>query len=66
MRGAIPPLSRYVFMALCLVMHRDKFTLPYYIRNRIIVPCLAVVLTTHAQSCFPLRNYGGSVAVNSN
>jgi len=26
MRGAIPPLYQYVFMALCLVKHRDKFT----------------------------------------
>jgi hypothetical protein len=31
MRGAIPPLSQYVFMAGCLVKHRDNFTftLPY-------------------------------------
>jgi hypothetical protein len=27
MRGAIPPLPQYVFMAWCLVKHRDKFTL---------------------------------------
>jgi len=34
MRGAIPPLPRYVLMARCLVKHRDKFTLPYlYIEN---------------------------------
>jgi hypothetical protein len=25
-RGAIPPLSQYVFMAWCLVKHRDNFT----------------------------------------
>jgi hypothetical protein len=25
MRGAIPPFSQYVFMAWCLVKHRDKF-----------------------------------------
>jgi hypothetical protein len=29
MRGAIPPLLRYVFMAWCLVYPRDDFTLPY-------------------------------------
>jgi hypothetical protein len=33
MRGAIPPLPQYAFMAWCLVKHRDKFTftfiLPY-------------------------------------
>jgi hypothetical protein len=28
MRGAIPPLPQYVFMACCLVKHRDNFTLP--------------------------------------
>jgi hypothetical protein len=26
MRGAIPPLPQYVFMALCLVKHRDNCT----------------------------------------
>jgi len=26
MRGAIPPLPQYAFMAWCLVKHRDKFT----------------------------------------
>jgi hypothetical protein len=26
MRGAMPPLPQYAFMALCLVKHRDNFT----------------------------------------
>jgi hypothetical protein len=26
MSGAIPPLPQYVFMAWCLVKHRDNFT----------------------------------------
>jgi hypothetical protein len=26
MRGAIPPLSQYAFMAWCFVKHRDNFT----------------------------------------
>jgi hypothetical protein len=26
MRGAVPPLRQYVFMAWCLVKHRDNFT----------------------------------------
>jgi hypothetical protein len=26
MRGAIPPLPQYVFMAWCLIKHRDNFT----------------------------------------
>jgi hypothetical protein len=30
MRGAIPPLPQYVFMAWCLVKHRDNFTLPLW------------------------------------
>jgi len=25
-RGSVPPLHQYVFMAQCLVKHRDKFT----------------------------------------
>jgi len=30
MRGAIPPLLQYAFMAWCLVKHRDNFTfLPF-------------------------------------
>jgi hypothetical protein len=29
MRGAIPPLPQYVFMAWCLVKHRDNFTFTF-------------------------------------
>jgi hypothetical protein len=29
MRGAIPPLPQYVFMAWCLVKHRDSFTFTF-------------------------------------
>jgi hypothetical protein len=29
MRGAVPPLPQYVFMAWCLIKRRDKFTLPW-------------------------------------
>jgi hypothetical protein len=31
MRGAIPPLPQYVFMAWCLVEHRDNFA--FYMRK---------------------------------
>jgi hypothetical protein len=33
MRGSVPPLPQYVFMAWCLVKHRDNFTfyLTFYI-----------------------------------
>jgi hypothetical protein len=36
MRGAIPPLSQYVFMAWWLVKHRDNFTftLPLGVNGR--------------------------------
>jgi hypothetical protein len=37
MRGAIPPLLQYVFMAWCLVKHRDSFTLPLTVRQRIAI-----------------------------
>jgi hypothetical protein len=29
MRGAIPPLPQYAFMAWCLVNHRDSFTFTF-------------------------------------
>jgi hypothetical protein len=29
MRGGIPPLPQYAFMAWCLVKHRDNFTFTY-------------------------------------
>jgi len=31
MRGAIPPLPQNVFMAWCLVKHRDNFTFYLYL-----------------------------------
>jgi hypothetical protein len=34
MRVAIPPLPQYVFMAWCLVKHRDNFT--FYDKNILI------------------------------
>jgi hypothetical protein len=30
MRGAIPPLTQYVFVAWCLVKHRDNFTFTFH------------------------------------
>jgi len=29
MRGAIPPLPQHVYMAWCLVKHRDNLPLPF-------------------------------------
>jgi hypothetical protein len=37
MRGAIPPLPQYVFMAWCLVKHRDNFNLVHLRMYRIIL-----------------------------
>jgi hypothetical protein len=31
MRGAVPPLPQYAFMAWCVVKHRDNFTFTFYI-----------------------------------
>jgi hypothetical protein len=33
MRGAIPPFPQYVFIAWCLVKHRDNFTFTLLIFN---------------------------------
>jgi hypothetical protein len=33
MRGAIPPLPQYVFMAWCLVKHWDSFTFLSYLMD---------------------------------
>jgi hypothetical protein len=41
MRGSIPPLPQYVFMAWCLVKHRDNFTFIYSL-------CLALISLTRA------------------
>jgi hypothetical protein len=37
MRGAIPPLPQYVFMAWCLVKHRDNFTFYLYIKQKFLL-----------------------------
>jgi hypothetical protein len=31
MRGAIPPLLQYAFMAWCLVKHKNNFTFTFYV-----------------------------------
>jgi hypothetical protein len=33
MRGGIPPLPQYAFMARCLFKHRDNFTLHYTVQR---------------------------------
>jgi hypothetical protein len=43
MRGAIPPLNQYVFMAWCLVKHRDNFTFTLHC-SRVVKFCLVISL----------------------
>jgi hypothetical protein len=56
MRGAIPPFLQYVFMAWCLIKHRDNFTftivlLTFHYDQRAVLPLsrrlqlIAVTLT---------------------
>jgi hypothetical protein len=33
MRGTIPPLPQYAFMAWCLVKHRDNFNFTFYVHH---------------------------------
>jgi len=37
MRGAMPPLSQYAFMAWYLVKHRDNFTLALALDGNILI-----------------------------
>jgi hypothetical protein len=45
MRGAIPPLHQYVFMAWCLAKHRDNFSFV----------CLLSVTVTQQGCCSAIR-----------
>jgi hypothetical protein len=44
MRGAIPPLPQNVFMAWCLVKHRDNFTILLLLAH-VLKTCSAMMLT---------------------
>jgi hypothetical protein len=50
MRGAIPPLLQYVFMAWCLVKHRDNFTFFY----SEVKTCVNIYLFPVLCPCTPL------------
>jgi hypothetical protein len=45
MRGAVPPLPHYVFMAWCLVKHRDNFTFTFFMRGRSGSMCKVMIVT---------------------
>jgi len=47
MSGAIHPLPQYVFMAWCLVKHRDNFTFTFIIQSGLMVED---TLDTNAQT----------------
>jgi len=48
MRGGIPPLPQYVFMAWCLVKHRE--TLPYLL-HKLLVSINGSTLLRSAEFC---------------
>jgi hypothetical protein len=73
MRGAITPLPRYIFMAWCLVKHRDKFTFTfnftYFLDQNIFLStlfwhslnvCSSLRVTDNA------RNFSLEIRVNRN
>jgi hypothetical protein len=47
MLGAIPPLPQYIFMAWCLVKHREKFTFTFtFTFTFIFFPCFNFLFCT--------------------
>jgi hypothetical protein len=58
LRGAIPPLPQYVFIAWCLVKHRDNFTFTYLMTQRDIILCPCVRgpgFSTSYNKCLELK-----------
>jgi hypothetical protein len=52
MRGAIPPLPQYIFMALCSVKHRDNFTFTFMYRSSEVAVKITNVLETELYPAF--------------
>jgi hypothetical protein len=48
MRGAIPPLPEYVFMAWCLLKHRDNFIFTIFFKILLFVLPLMLENKFHA------------------
>jgi hypothetical protein len=69
MRGAIPPLPQYVFMAWCLVKHRENFTFTFTLnghRHALLTIVLEVTLMNREKSaecwnCNPTTDAGASI-----
>jgi hypothetical protein len=55
MRGAIPPLPQYVFMAWCLVMHTDNFTFTLLANTNFITLITLFIYHVLPQLDFPSR-----------
>jgi hypothetical protein len=52
MRGAIPPLPQYAFMAWCLVKHKDNFT--FYLYSGLLRrPASKLQVSYHVDTCHP-------------
>jgi hypothetical protein len=64
MRGAIPPLPQYVFMAWCLVKHRDNFTLLSCIATEYNFQRPWVRLSNNGKISVPANIYGDSKPCN--
>jgi hypothetical protein len=55
MRGAILPLPQYVFMAWCLVKHRNNFTFYSYIHKSISVCKKHMSIINHTPACISVE-----------
>jgi len=57
MRGSIPPIPQYLFMAWCLVKHRDNFTFTFYIYDLLISSsaCLVVAMKLKDKQAYRFR-----------
>jgi hypothetical protein len=62
MRGAIPPLPQYVFMAWCLVKHRDNFT--FTLNKKSGYACMRLHFNTFTIGWFPYKVNALLCAVN--
>jgi hypothetical protein len=54
--GAIPPLPQYIFMAWCLVKHRDNFTLPLSYKRKLSVLWQRLRKESHRQNLKKKKN----------
>jgi hypothetical protein len=52
MRGAVPPLLQYVFVAWCLIKHRDNFTFTFTVLNTYQSPAESTVLLVSEVSVY--------------